>query len=72
MSSQVCFQAAEKRKKLLDELAIKSQEDSDTYKSKISQRDTAHNEEIDSLRSKSEQKTIELTQLLEMEKVLGA
>ena len=63
------FQAAEKRKKLLDELAIKSQEDSEVYKSKLSQLDSSHKQQVQALHTSHKTEITALTQLLEQEKV---
>lgn len=60
---------AEKRKKLLDELAIKSQEDSDSYKCKLSQLEHSRKQEVEALTSVHKVEMVELTQLLDLEKV---
>ncbi|KAF6019328.1 GRIPAP1 [Bugula neritina] len=62
-------QAAEKRKKLLDELAIKSQEDSDGYKTKLNQLDASYKQELDNLKSKHKSEYTELSCLLDSEKI---
>jgi len=66
------MQAAEKRKKLLDELAIKSQEDSDGYKTKLNQLDASYKQELDNLKSKHKSEYTELSCLLDSEKVSSA
>ena len=63
------LQAAEKRKKLLDELAIKSQEDSDGYKNKLAQLEQSRKQEVEGLNSTHKAEISELSQLLDQEKV---
>ena len=63
------LQAAEKRKKLLDELAIKSQEDSDGYKNKLAQLELSRKQEVEGLNSTHKAEISELSQLLDQEKV---
>ncbi|XP_067936156.1 GRIP1-associated protein 1-like isoform X2 [Watersipora subatra] len=60
--------AAEKRKKLLDELAIKSQEDSDSYKSKLAQIELAHKQQLESLKTSQSTKIAEICEVLDKEK----
>lgn len=63
------FQTAEKRKKLLDELAIKSQEDSESYKSKLAQLEATRKEELSALTSTHKSEVSELMQALKAEQV---
>ena len=67
--SILSLQAAEKRKKLLDELAIKSQEDSDGYKNKLAQLELSRKQEVEGLNSTHKAEISELSQLLDQEKV---
>lgn len=66
------IQAAEKRKKLLDELAIKSQEDSEAYKSKVLQLEQSRKQEVDGLETDHRNEVMELTQQLDSLQVGGA
>lgn len=65
----LCLQAAEKRKKLLDELAIKSQEDGEKFKTKLSQLELSRQQEVTALRSEHKAEVTELSELLKSEQV---